>query len=306
VKKNLGLAVSVVVVALLLVWLYVREAPPDEPGGDAAESDVSQSPAPRTRSAVDHQAQDASHRQSRPTSAELVGVPSNLQFAGVSTIQSADSFADWMAKFNPDQRRIIDDFNRKFPGVYEVTSRAQIAWMAQKGYLMPEDVLAASGMTESELKTLADQGNIKAKLLYSQRVQTRFNTAQQAFVEAGGRAADFSESADGRAIFQELMGSSRAATSNVENPFVGYQIAWQSLSLPDPEHISAGVLRGLMQAEMAGDVRVTTQLLEEYRQAGILTSEQISAALSAYSGVQNYLGTLPVECRKRLMIPDVL
>jgi len=233
----------------------------------------------------------------------LIAIPTRFQFPGVSTVQAGNTSKEWLAKYPASQQRVVQAFQKKFPGVYEVTSERQVAWMAGKGYLMPEDVIAASNMGTDDIKALADQGNMKAALLYSQRLQDQYNEAQASFVAAGGDIRKFADSAEGRPLFQALSTSNRVETVNADNPFVGYQIASQALSLPDPGSVASGVLRGLMQAEMAGDSRVASTLLDDYYRAGILSDAQVVAARSVYSGVLNYLGTIPPECRTRANMP---
>ncbi len=236
----------------------------------------------------------------------LVDVPLRFRFADVAKVQTGKSFKEWTEKFPPDQRKQMQDFAKKFTGVYDVKSEQQVAWMAEKGYLMPEDIIAAANMSDAQLRDMAAQGNLKAGLLYSQRAQDKYNQALAAFVASGGQVSKFPDTPDGKPLFQDLLGSNHVLSSNSDNPFVGYQLAWQASSLPDKDAAATGVIRGLMLADINGDLRVSTSLLDEYRQAGLLTDQQISATSAAESAFLRYLGTLGDDCRMRYIMPGTL
>lgn len=95
----------------------------------------------------------------------LADIPARFQLPGVRRARSGVNRKEWIAQYPPDQQQRILDFNQQHLGVFRVNSAEQVAWMAQNGYPLPEDVIAAEGLTDENLRELAKRGNDKAGFL---------------------------------------------------------------------------------------------------------------------------------------------
>lgn len=115
-----------------------------------------------------------------------VTIPPRFRLPGVSGARSASNFRDWLAEYPPYQQAKISDFNKRHYGVYRVNSREQVAWMAENGYPMPEDVIAAESLSDAALLELAERGNDKAGFLLKERNDARL----AAYLAKGGKQGD--------------------------------------------------------------------------------------------------------------------
>ncbi len=170
-KRFVALLVLVIVVAAGTTWWLGRADQKSADNGAVAEPSATasgsvaggpSSESPRTR---DHSENDTQHIADDGTAP----VPRRYQIAGVTRVQTAASFEDWMAHFSEADQAILRDFNKRNHGVYRVHNPETVAWMAQHGYPMPEDVLAAQALSRETLRDLVKEGNVKAAFLLRSR-----------------------------------------------------------------------------------------------------------------------------------------
>ncbi|MBS0589531.1 MAG: hypothetical protein JSR65_02705 [Proteobacteria bacterium] len=234
-------------------------------------------------------------------------VPVRYRFPGVDRVRTAKNFKQWLAQFAPDQQAVITDFDKTHFSVYDtVTSPEQVAWMAQRGYPMPEDILAVKGMSDDDLRRLFDQGNDKAGFLLYERMSERVRARITAY-EAGGEKVDqlfkedpaFSvEAAKTRMFMQSLSDKSESA-------YKGYAVAYDASFDSDPLARSTHIIAGLMWASMYGDSRAKTDALGRYVQDDPDLNRLVAAAsaMSLFTTEdQSRLNCLPATYGSR--IPD--
>lgn len=246
---------SAVLVAICL-WSYLR--PDSEAAVQAAQV--------ATRSGSHHgeAASPAPVVVSRfPVSAAgMVAVPRRFQLPGIGQVRSASSFQEWLAQYPSYQQAKISAFNRSHFGVYRVNSREQVAWMAANGYPMPEDVVAAEGLSDLDLFKLAGQGNDKAAFLLAERENDRL----AAYLSKGGKRSDFYDGVEGVRGFEEELKIERLVERS-NSPYKGYLQANKAISGlyadQGQDVIDVRVIAGLTWAGQLGDTRAG-QFTREY------------------------------------------
>jgi hypothetical protein len=186
----------------------------------------------------------------------MAAVPIRFQLANVGRVRTAPSFQEWLAQFPSDQQAKIAAFNKAHFGVYRVNSREQVAWMAENGYPMPEDIMAADRLADRDLLKLANQGNDKAAFLLAERQ----NKELVDFLAEGGKRSAYFGGAEGRNRLNEQMTIDQLVEQS-NSPYKGYLQASEAISglyagERDPQDvIDAHVIAGLTWAEQLGDLR---------------------------------------------------
>lgn len=171
----------------------------------------------------------------RPQSEESVPVAPRLakpaDYSGVETTQ------ELFALLAPGDRALAAEFYGRYdPVVMQFSTHAQLDWMIDHGYPMPEDIVAASVLTEAELLALHRQGDAKAGYFYLDRMATK--------------GPDISNA--------ERSQLNSIATNVLVNgsPFSGYAVARYERSKGDPH----AALAGYAWAGWLGDRRALTAM----------------------------------------------
>lgn len=181
-------------------------------------------------------------------------VPIRFQLANIGRVRTAPSFQEWLDQFPPDQRSKITAFNKAHFGVYQVNSREQVAWMAENGYPMPEDIVAADRLADRDLLKLANQGNDKAAFLLAERQ----NEELVAFLAKGGTKNTYFDGAEGRNRLNEKITIDQLVKQS-NSPYKGYIQSSKAISglyMGEGQDVTdAYVIAGLIWAEQLGDTR---------------------------------------------------
>lgn len=182
----LGLTVMTCVGVL---WHYQTASPPPPP-------------APRSTATNGNGAEQATHASAirgRPAAPPGDGGRTSNgppSFPGITVaVNKVNSLDDWLALYPEQQAASIRAFSRKYAGVYQVRSPEQIQWMQRHGYVLPDDLVAAAGMSDEALRQLSDQGNDKATMLLYDRLVDEYITQRDAFIAAGGAREDLNTGA---------------------------------------------------------------------------------------------------------------
>lgn len=209
---------------------------------------------------------------------DTIFIPSRYQLPGVARAKTADNFDAWMEKFPPEDRKRIEAFADRYYGVYEIASAKQIEWMAQAGYPMPEDLIAAANMSDAELRHFADKGNIKATILLNDRQMSEAIDKLKQLDPASPQASDIRSS-----NFTSLM-----RILNSDTPFKGYAEAADAMYLDQngDDARAAGIAAGLMRADALGDARAG-DALSDYADAGIVSDQGIMIAERVFVALRN-------------------
>ncbi|MEO8746249.1 MAG: hypothetical protein ABI379_01105 [Rhodanobacter sp.] len=201
---------------------------------------------------------------SRPTiSADgTAAVPIRFQLANVSRVRTAPSFQEWLAQFPLDQQAKISAFDKAHFGVYRVSSREQVAWMAANGYPMPEDIVASESLADRDLLKLANQGNDKAAFLMAERQDKEL----LAFLAEGGHRSDYFGGIEGRdRIADDMTIDQLVKQSN--SPYKGFLEAAEAngglYADQGGDAVDVRVIAGLVWAEQLGDLRAS-QFVDDY------------------------------------------
>lgn len=210
-------------------------------------------------------------------------IPQRYQFLGVAEISGAPDENSLLARYSPEQRIAIESFYRDYgvgPGgasqysvehIFSFKNAKQLEWLVTQGFPTPDDVLAASSMSDDELKKLSEGGNFKAGAFYLQRLANR----QQERLRKGG-----GDDASDRDLVRELMQAAeleeRLASEGAA--FGAYVLAQRSAA--SGEHARA--MAGYAYAASLGDTRAS-DILAFYANSHPAVSP--AAALSAYRAV---------------------
>lgn len=249
-----------IVVVLLLAVLWHRQRLPVNPTPKPAVS-VNTAPAKSVPVAKPAQSQVARTFVIAPDA--TVPVPRRFQLPGVERVRTASSFNEWMEQFPSDAQKAISAFNSRHFGVYSINSPQQVAWMAQMGYPMPEDVIAAKFLSDENLRTLAGQGNDKAGFLLHER---EVDTLQAKYAELAARGQDRSQfwrNDPAAAQFNRDDAQYNRLLETSMSPFKGFVKANDALLVDDPKYASADIISGLMWAGTYGDFRAS-QFVDSY------------------------------------------
>ena len=261
-------------VALVGLLLYSWRGGQASTPAPAVRSDSSGAPSIST-AAVQPSASPGNHDQvdAEIPFSDTAAIPPRYQLPGITHARTADSFDAWMEQFPPDDRKRIEAFADRYYGVYEIASAKQIAWMAQVGYPMPEDLIAAAKMTDAELQDLASKGNTKAKILWSDRQLTAAVDKLKQLDPNSPEANDARSS-----TFSSLV-----SVLNSDTPFKGYLEAADGLYLQrDADTGVAYITAGLLHAASLGDTRAA-DVLSDYADAGVISDQAYAASVRLYT-----------------------
>jgi hypothetical protein len=186
-----------------------------------------------------------------------------FQLPGVSRVKTGANFKDWVAQYPVDAQEKIIAFNKRHFGVYSINSPQQVAWMAENAYPMPEDVIAAEALSDSNLRELARNGNDKAGFLLRERDLATLKENFDAYAAQGKMQSDFWQSDPNASEQDKDMRMNTELMQQSNSPFKGYMQAQDSILETEPLGIDAKVIAGLEWASRLGDFRAS-QFLTEY------------------------------------------
>ncbi|MCX7564561.1 hypothetical protein OS176_13620 [Xanthomonadaceae bacterium XH05] len=118
-------------------------------------------------------------RDEELTSAEggKIKIPGRYQFSDITHIIVADNDNDLISRYSTEQQSILRAFYRSlgegpwgsegvgkynFNDIFSFHSSEQLAWLVSRGFPLPDEILAAEAMSDHDLRSLADRGNLKA------------------------------------------------------------------------------------------------------------------------------------------------
>lgn len=232
-----------------------------------------------------------------------IEMPLKFRLPGVEKLRTAANTRDWMALYPAIDQERIKRFSDRYHGVYDISSAQQIAWMAQNGYPMPEDIIVAQGMSDKELHELSKNGNEKASLLLHDRLQTR--------VEERQSKLDMSKPED--LEIQTMLSESNFVLASSPSAFKGFVEAAEALKKTNnPDEQKARLIAGLMRADALGDRRAFDILSSfgevQYGGWGILSETELAIAAHMAMDAQLDRTLIPNEnCPQpyyRNFIPD--
>jgi len=165
--SNRWMAAAIMVLIALLAWHFVRPqlaGTRDEQragiAGDASSEaeneDVARTPVATTN---------------HPPQAERLALPHDYAlFPGLS-VPAASSWEELLAGLSPEERELAQAFADLYPEAYQFRTREQLEWMVDRGYPMPEEIIAARQMPLDDLLDKAINGNnLKAAMLARDRL----------------------------------------------------------------------------------------------------------------------------------------
>src|SRR5579863_4442158 len=185
-----------------------------------------------------------------------VEVPSRFRLPGVARVRTASSWRDWITQFPASAQEKITAFGKRHFGVFSVNSSQQVAWMAENGYPLPEDIIAAEKLSDADLRELANRGNDKAGFLLHERNIDALQAKYALYAERGQSRQQFWESDPDAQRMQQENEIDRKLMQQSLSPFKGYVQAQEAALIPDdPVGTEAKVIGGLSLAEYLGDSR---------------------------------------------------
>ncbi|MGH8040940.1 MAG: hypothetical protein ACREPN_02725 [Rudaea sp.] len=263
----LGGLLAAALIGLLLFWFRPSARMPNKPA--SSETPVHAATAPAKHQAHMPRAAALPARAPAkhfPVAADgTVAVPARYQLPGVSRVRTAANFNDWLKQYPAADRDRIKAFDTRYNGVYEISSPQQIAWMAQNGYPMPDDLIAAQGIDDQTLRDLADHGNDKAGFLYHDRYLERLGDRHETQL-------DLSNPSD--LELANALDADHDIFLATPSPFKGYVEAADAFRVyADPMAQKARLISGLLRASQLGDSRAD-YILNEYVDSSMVSDQE--------------------------------
>ncbi|MDN5924364.1 MAG: hypothetical protein L0H70_05130 [Xanthomonadales bacterium] len=277
---------GVLVLALLVYFVGSHRQAPQAGVMKAAEVPTSVS----SSAAITHDAAALATKVRAPSSLSHIAaadtlppgfaaVPPAFQLPGVDRVRTGKSFADWKAQFPADTQKLMVQFNKDYFGVYRVNTPEQVAWMAAQGYPMPEDLVAAQGMSDQDLLDLAGKGNLKAAFILRMRDTQAALEGVSRFRAAGKTNTDFWGDDP---LGHELLMHDAAIGPMVKHSGSAFkaflQAADAAINVTDPTALSARIISSLTFANSLGDTRAY-KLVESYAKGNPIREAIASGAL---------------------------
>ena len=189
-----------------------------------------------------------------------VSIPIKYQLPGVKAVRAtAHNSKEWLSSFTGDEEK-LNAFSKKHYGVYSINSPEQIVWMAQNGYPMPEDVIAAEGISSESLRALALAGNEKATYLLRERDIDALKETFDTYAMMGKDRSSFWQSDPAATALSQDEALNSKVMQTSDSPYKGYVLAQESLLASDPVEAAAKVVGGLLWSQSLGDLRVDQYL----------------------------------------------
>ena len=256
--------VQVVVVALALTaagGLLLHQgsrAPISQPDRSLDPTDLTQ----ETPGGVD---QSVARRPKPLSTADLDRryVPDRYALAAGTPIPEAGSWDELAQRLPVADRELALAFAERYAGAFETTTPEQLAWMAEHGFPLPEEIARAEAMSDDWLLDLAERGSGKAALLGFDRFARQAHELRQGerSLETERQAVD----ADVRSQRSEELAFASCS------PFAGWIHARRLGSIYGP---SPGVLAALAYSVAFGDWRARRAQLSVLAEMGINDPQQ--------------------------------
>lgn len=225
-------------------------------------------------------------------------IPARWRFDGITETRTASDGMKWLNSYPPEDMPIFIKFNLSHPYVWNVISADQITWMAANGFPMPEDVIAAAGMSDEQLRDAAESGSMKGKFFYYERLRDEKNTQFLDLKKHGGTASDFAATHVNLVAEVERM---RKIVSLSDSPYLGYLEASRAIWIDDPKYRGEVMAGGLALAYFRGDDRAGNALLA-LAANGDLSDSEASLAYRIVSQLRDYY-PLPADCGPGMATP---
>lgn len=97
-------------------------------------------------------------------------MPTNLRFPGVENVETGPSWAVRVSKLPESNQAYLSEVSTRYYGSMEFLGEDEQRELVEQGFPMPEEWLAAQNLPIEELRRLAEQGNVKAKMFYIDRI----------------------------------------------------------------------------------------------------------------------------------------
>ncbi|WEN14290.1 hypothetical protein PY254_13730 [Rhodanobacter sp. AS-Z3] len=225
-------------------------------------------------------------------------IPARWQFEGITATRTASDSMKWLNSYPHEDMPILTKFNLAHPYVWNVISANQISWMAANGFPMPEDVIAAAGMSDKQLRDAAEFGSMKAKFLYYERIIGEKNTPFPDVKKQVGIASDLIAAHGNLGAEVDRM---YKIVRLSDSPYLGYLEASYATWVDDPKAHGEVLAGGLALAYFRGDDRAGNALLA-LAANGDMSDSEASLAYRIVSQLRDYY-PLPADCGPGMATP---
>jgi hypothetical protein len=207
----------------------------------------------------------------------MVAIPGRYQLPGVPAARAtASNSREWIESFGADKEK-VGAFNDQHFDLYSINSPEQIAWMAQNGYPMPEDIIAAQAMSTERLRDLATAGNEKAAFLLRDRDLHALKDTFATYDMMKKSRSEFWQSDPAGELISQDQSLNAKLMQESKSPYKGYLAAMEAELSTDPVEASSKIAAGLLWSESLGDFRVG-QFLQNWSAADPLNATVLIAA----------------------------
>ncbi len=236
-----------------------------------------------TGSVVKNQIESSPRLEKREDS-QFIQIPSSLAFSTSIRVNKATSWDDRLASLTTQEQALLRDVATRYYGAVKFYSSEEQIELAQNGFPMPEEWLAASQLTDDELKRQADAGNIKAQMFYSDRLGSRLMEMQAT------RKADIALSDEAQArivgLASQALSSSAKLMKTSNSPFAAY-VYGRSLSGSTPGAQPEAMAGAFFAARDRGDIRANNLMATFTRQNPGMNNQTIMSAYSAMTTLRS-------------------
>lgn len=210
--------------------------------------------------------------------ASSVELPPGLQFNPSVRVAVADTWNQRLDAMPAAERAMLQDIDARYFGALRFNSTAEQADLAKKGFPMPEEWVAASRLSNEELKALANSGNVKAQMLYADRLGTEIASLQNP-------ANDPDLSSDQRQrelmrVVSEALGGGAKMMRATDSPFAAY-VYGRSLSGATAGGRPEAMAGAFFAARDRGDARAPALMATFTRLHPDMNTQTIMSAYSA-------------------------
>lgn len=136
------------------------------------------------------------NHQSQSANIPRIALTPALRLPGHESLRSFSSWQQALAANTAEDGKYLEELNSQFLGALGFQNEQEQRDLIRQGFPMPEEWIAAKLMTDGALSRLANEGNLKAQMLFANKVAEQLQSVR------GSRGLDLDDPQD-RVLFDE-------------------------------------------------------------------------------------------------------
>lgn len=181
----------------------------------------------------------------------------SYRFRKETLLSVGDSWDEELAVLTTSEKTYLEEVNSNYFGVLSYGSIEELQRLAALGFPMPEEWMDSRNLTDTELKRMADTGNIKARMFYADRL---INEASK-YLPLRNTSPPSFDSSPGRKLATLAYIESGKLLRSTSSPYAAYVQGRAGFVLdaaPSPEFVAGA----MAAASNRGDARAQNFLRE--------------------------------------------